>query len=107
MRMRVEKAHAAGFGDEMRRLRESDGVQSPADAVAGFEQTNAQMRPVSRQPPSGINAGNTAADDGDIELGRRRPGQARRECQGSRAAKDLAAAEAHGAGAFSTSSRAR
>ncbi len=96
MGVRFEKPHAAGLGDEMRRLRERQRVQAAADAVGGLEQAHAQMRLFLAQTPGGIDAGDAAADDGDVEIGLR-PGarDQRRQRERRAAGEKMASAEAH------------
>ena len=66
--MRLEITHAAGFGDEVRRLRERHRVKAAADAIGRFEQTHAEVRRIARQPPGCVNTGDAAADNRDVEF---------------------------------------
>ncbi len=96
MRVRFEKAHAAGFGDQMRGLREGIGMQPPADALARLEQADAQLRLHLPQPPGGIDARNAATDDGDVEVGRARGARDQRGGgKGRTSGKNVAAIELH------------
>jgi len=68
MTMRVEKAHAAEFGDEMRSLGKGDRVQRDRRCDR-LPRTGGCAVPVApSQAPRGIDAGDAAPNDRDIEI---------------------------------------
>ncbi len=69
MRLGLEEAHAAQLAHQMRRLREGDGAQPPADAVAHLEQPHPQCRLFVAQAPGGVGAGHATAHDRHVEIG--------------------------------------